>query len=156
MEPFNAGNDEEGRPVKICSALFSKTFLLEAKGELLGSGGSREVYECKLNPKWVVKIAKNLRKRVANKREWRVWEELRNTEDARYLAPCVAMAMDGSWLLQMRAVPTKRVFKNGPVHRWMKDMPAANHGIFCGQLVLVDYDHPEILERVQRKMNKIK
>jgi len=73
-------------------------------GPTLGTGCSRTVYEMRHNPDLVVKFetGTNL---FQNVEEWRTWKELKDTTDARWLAPCLFISPCASVLVQARTHP---------------------------------------------------
>lgn len=108
-------------------------------GRMLGSGGHRDVYEFKVDPAVVVKVAKSNRKITSNRQEWDAWQTLKDTDEAQFLVPCIAIADDNKWMLQAKALPTDRCFAGQEVRPWMNDMAPKNCGIYNGRLVAVDY-----------------
>ena len=122
--------------------------MLDKLGKYIGAGGCRKVYEHKDNPEWVIKVAKSPRKVVANRSEWNVWQALKDTPEAKYLAPCIEISEDNKWLVQMKAKPATKVFRSEEVRWWMKDFKLVNMGMLGDRLVFVDYDHPHIAAKL--------
>lgn len=92
----------------------------------------------------MVKIAKNYFARKSNLVEWLVWEKLKDTVDVVFIAPCVEVAKDGSWLVQVRAESSGVGFPEDKAPFWMCDyQKPANCGILNGNLVQVDYGHED-------------
>lgn len=92
------------------------------------------------NDKWVVKIAENKTDRKSNRIEWLAWQKLKGTIDAVLVAPCIEIASDNSWLVQVRAEPTDTAFDEETAAPWMGDyVKPDNCGMLDGRLVQVDY-----------------
>jgi len=97
----------------------------------------------------VVKVAKSTRKITANRREWQIWQALKDTDKARYLAPCIAISSDNKILIQQRAYPSEISMPRAP--GWLTDMKPANCGWIDDRLVSIDYDSITIVKRLGLK-----
>lgn len=76
-------------------------------GELIASGGCRDVYAHKADPSLVIKVEKNRPShKDQNKREFNNWQKLsENPEQAIWLAPCVELSPCCKYLVQRRGEP---------------------------------------------------
>jgi hypothetical protein len=71
-------------------------------GKKIGSGMSRQVYECKLKPGWVVKVETDPYPNFQNLMEWQVWKAVQHTKFSRWFAACDLISPDGKLLIQER------------------------------------------------------
>jgi hypothetical protein len=75
-------------------------------GSVLGQGSARTVYEHCLDSGLVLKVESGAGS-FQNVLEWETWEQVRDTEHARWFAPCVAISPCGGVLVQRRTVQPK-------------------------------------------------
>src|SRR5687767_4006985 len=74
--------------------------------ERIGDGISRAVFECAINPQWVVKVCYSSDKRFQNQYEWRFWENVQEAPNLKkWFAPCVHISHAGNFLIQQRTQP---------------------------------------------------
>lgn len=107
-------------------------------GERLGAGISRTVYECAIDPKFVVKVEPQGRQ-FANIMEWEIWTALSGTAAARWLAPCRTISACGSVLIQARTQPLRRSELPDHMPLWLTDFKQSNYGKLKGKVVCHDY-----------------
>ena len=106
-------------------------------GDFLGRGVYRAVYVYKPDPKLVIKIETEETKCFSNVMEWTIWQELRETKWADYLAPCVQISHFGSVLVQTRTRPITKMPSNLP--NFMTDLKLGNFGRLGKRIVAHDY-----------------
>lgn len=108
-------------------------------GEQLGEGYHRSVFDCRLNPNWVVKVEKNPHYRTFhNVLEYTFWMDNRDYDDvAKWLAPCEFLSPSGLILIQRKARPVYELPNMLPA--FMRDVKVQNFGIIDEQLVMTDY-----------------
>jgi len=108
-------------------------------GEELGSGISRTVFVCKLNPKWVVKIESDT-DRHQNLREWMIWEEIQYWKKmSDWFAPCIFISDSGKYLIQQRTDPIRQSDVPDKIPVFFTDQKLDNFGFIKGQFVCHDY-----------------
>jgi len=74
-------------------------------GKKLGGGMSRQVYECKLKPGYVVKVEVDPYPNYQNLAEWHIWQAVRSTKHSRWFAAIDSISPDGKILIQERTRP---------------------------------------------------
>lgn len=133
-------------------------FLKKHSGQLLGNGTHRDVYVFKHDPKWVIKVEKDMGElQFVNALEWHNWNwniyfEVLN----KFLAPCLTISKCGRILIQQRV---KREVDGGssnfPTHlpNWITDTKRGNFGWIGKRFVCIDYPH---LINIQFRMRKSK
>lgn len=124
-------------------------------GELIGFGCYRDVYELKGNPRYVVKVERDMSKgRFANAMEYRNWCDLRWwTYLDGWLCPCVRITETSQVLVQKRAKPVKSVDQLPVmVPSIFTDLKPGNFGFIGKRAVIVDY--PDVI--VVTPTNKFK
>lgn len=126
-----------------CGPITWRDALTLLAGKKLGSGVSRDVFECAFDPTLVVKSEDNARSRFQNQREWAVWQAVEQSKViSRWFAPCVAISYAGIWMLQKRTEPVtlKELRKALPrVPLVFTDLKAQNWGRLDGRIVCHDY-----------------
>lgn len=111
---------------------------------LLGSGISRQVYTCTLDPqKWVVKVEMEAHGYFQNVREYAVWESVRwNKNIARWFAPIHNISDNGRFMVQERTRPVRveELRKRLPkVPTFFSDLKSDNWGWLGKRIVCHDY-----------------
>lgn len=110
-------------------------------GEKIGEGVHREVFVCKQNPNFVVKVEKrDCRGIFANVTEWRNW--MNNKEwkwFGKYLAPIELINETGDILVQRRVEFKEKKFYPKKIPILFTDIKQANFGWIDGQFVCCDY-----------------
>lgn len=122
--------------------VFEEAFNLLCHQDKIGSGIHRDVFECRLNDKWVVKVETDLPWRYfANVHEMKFWDDNRHCKAiAKWLAPCEFLSPDGLLLIQHRCQPLRDSDKlPGKVPAFLTDIKRDNWGILDGRLVCFDY-----------------
>lgn len=106
--------------------------------EMIGEGISRCVYPWSLDRSLVAKVEPG-HGGFANAQEWDVWQRIKDTEHAKWFAPCVHISGCGIWLLQKRTkpIPFKRLPKQVPA--FFTDLKQSNWGLLNGRPVCHDY-----------------
>lgn len=114
-------------------------------GKLLGSGLYRDVYECKINPKYVIKIERDPSLAAfANVTEWRNYQ---NNLEWRFinswLAPCILINETGQVLIQERVSTEGKRRKDYPkyVPSLFTDLKLKNFGWIGDRFVCCDYSY---------------
>src|SRR5438094_2070919 len=128
-------------------------------GDELGRGAARVVLEHCLDPHVVVKVEPNACS-FQNVMEWQAWEAVRNTDLAKWFAPCVAISPNGSILVQRRT--TRAAVHPEKVPAFFTDLKLDNFGVLtpkpgepASQFVCHDYGLNMLLERgMTRRMVK--
>lgn len=112
-------------------------------GEQLGAGAARTVYAHALDPRLVVKVEDG-RGSFQNVIEWQTWEDVKETDFAKWFAPCVAISPCGGILVQRRTTPAQTHPEKIPA--FFTDTKLANFGMLIplhgkkgGQFVAHDY-----------------
>lgn len=109
-------------------------------GELLGRGLNRDVYVCKHNPNYVVKIQRTVN--FDNIIEWEIWGFLWHTDwYRRWFADCITITESGLILVQKRV--THGIRKDYPkkVPKFFTDFKIQNYGWIGDQFVCCDYSN---------------
>lgn len=106
-------------------------------GEKLGAGQYRTVFAHQFDDGKVIKM--DNMGNFSNVREYRLWEELRDTPLAKWLAPCYGLSGYGVWLLQARTEPLQRAQLPKKIPALFCDLKLSNWGMFEGRPVCHDY-----------------
>lgn len=107
-------------------------------GRKIGSGCARDVYECAFDSRSVIKVESKYAS-FQNVSEWKIWEALRDTPQARWLAPCIAISATGSVLLMRKTEPLQEKQLPKKMPAWLTDFHMANYGMLDGRVVCHDY-----------------
>ncbi len=116
-------------------------------GERLGSGATRRVYAMRHNPELVIKFEFASRE-FCNVAEWDVWQNAKNTANAKWFAPCVDIDVWGGVLIMRRTQPiTEEEFRAEvkKVPEFMGDTHWANFGRLDGKIVCHDYGYHRLM-----------
>lgn len=113
-------------------------------GAKLGSGIHRDVFECRLNSAWVVKVENSMPSRsFANAKEMQNWEDWKDVVPIHgWLAPCRYLSPDGIILIQDRVDPVRKsehALMPKRVPSFLTDIKYDNFGWLDGNLVCCDY-----------------
>lgn len=114
----------------------SKSLLSAILGDWIGSGTSREVFECAHDSSLVVKIAIDTPN--ANVLEWEMWETIRYADQSKWFAPCEFISDDGLVLIQKRTTPLEDT-KGLRIPTYFTDVKDSNFGTIDNQVVCHDY-----------------
>lgn len=111
--------------------------------DFVARGTYRDVYTCRLNPDWVVKVEidKGDWRSFSNVFEHKFWEENRfYAKVADWLAPCHFLSPDGRILIQSKARIAKES-DNLPeaIPAFFTDLKPSNFGWIGDKFVCVDY-----------------
>lgn len=105
-------------------------------GKKIGRGAYRDVYECSLNKKYVVKV-ENENNGFANMREWKVWEEVQYTPFEKWFAPCLMISNNGLILIQEKVKHSEDLPDKIPY--FFTDIKPENFGYIGKKFVCCDY-----------------
>ena len=110
-------------------------------GDLISHGVARVVYECIINPEWVVKVetrAAGVPGGLQSATEWLTWQEAKGKKKwAKWFAPCHFLSGSGGVLIQSRVDPIARPPKKIP--NFCGDISTSNWGLLDGKPVMCDY-----------------
>lgn len=108
-------------------------------------GEHREVYECFLNPKWVVKIEYG-EASFANAMEWKMWQNFKGTKWGGWFAPVRHISACGQVLIMDKCEPLEE--RPHKVPAFFSDMKRQNWGQLNGKAVCLDYGNTSIFRLV--------
>ena len=122
-------------------------------GKKIGEGASRDVYECSLNDKVVIKYEVR-GKMFQNVMEWNIWQEVKDTKYASWFAQCLDISPCGLFLVMEKiSIPDKKMYPK-KVPEFFTDLKYNNFGMVVKQLVAVDYGFPIIFKDNDLKKKK--
>lgn len=122
-------------------------------GKKLGSGIARTVYENNFDKTGVVVKIEDVTQSFQNVIEWETWQRVKDTEFARWFAPCVGISPCGIVLVMARTMPATKFPDKLPVY--LTDTKRTNYGIYKGRLVCHDYGTHLLMERgMTKRMRK--
>lgn len=127
-----------------CGSSVKRDLLWLVCGSLLGYGTARAVFVNRLNEQQVIKVTTGDDDAFQNVAEWQVWNELKDTPMARWLAPCIEISGNGLILLQRRTEPLAACHAPKRVPVWLSDLKLSNFGLIGRQFVCHDYGLPII------------
>lgn len=141
------------------SAFLHKELVNIFCGDLLGKGIGRCVYAHALDDTLVIKM-EGAHQSFQNIAEWQTWQAVKETEHAKWFAPCVAISPCGGVLVQRRTTPAHTHPESIP--NYLTDTKCANYGILIprdgeagGQFVCHDYGVHLMLENgMTKRMRK--
>ena len=111
-------------------------------GKKLGEGIHRDVFACRLNDKWAVKVENDGPWRYfANVMEMKFWNDHEQCQKiASWLAPCEYLSPDGLVMIQHRVEPVSSSYPLPPkLPSFLTDIKTDNFGLLNGKLVCFDY-----------------
>lgn len=111
-------------------------------GPQLGRGAYRTVFECRLNPAWVIKH--DTRDNHSNIFEFSLWRELEGTPLGKWLAPVEWLSNDGFWLIQRKTEPIRASELPDKIPALFCDMKVSNWGMLDGRPVCHDYGNSRL------------
>lgn len=114
--------------------------------ETLGKGIGRQVYVLGTDSTKVIKLETAARS-FQNAMEWEVWDELKSTRHAKYLAPCHWISECGMVLIQSRVQPLRPEHEKVQLPSFLTDFKRTNYGILNGRVVACDYGYTTLVER---------
>jgi hypothetical protein len=119
-------------------------------GNLLGSGQYRHVYSGKQDASLVFKYERTF-ERCCNRAEMELWVEMQDHPLGKWLAPCVALSPDGTWLIQRRTEPLQFSQLPEKIPKIFCDAKIENWGMFEGRVVCHDYGNNNMLYALARR-----
>jgi hypothetical protein len=102
----------------------------------IGKGMSRDVYDSKLLLDSVVKI-EDYSGQFQNIIEWETWQRVKDTDYAKWFAPCEWISPNGSVLIQKKTQQAHKYPDKMPV--FFCDFKRTNYGMHNGKFVCHDY-----------------
>ena len=122
-------------------------------GELIGSGESRDVYDCCIDDSIVIKLETRPGK-FQNIKEWMVWEKVKGTKHEKWFTPCEFISANGRVLIQKKSeVINKKDFPK-KVPSFLCDLKYENFGWLNGHIVCNDYGTVGVEEELNGRMIK--
>lgn len=124
------------------------------KGDQIGEGEHRIVYEHATDSSRVVKTARIDWGRRCNEIEWKIWQLVASTEYSVHFCPVYEISNDHKDLVMARAQPTDALLPAAALPMLADgkvfDMHvAANHGVMADhRIVLVDYGNLALFHRL--------
>ena len=118
-------------------------------GDRLGRGVHRTVFAHGQDATLVVKV-ENEAGSFANPQEWETWERIRQTNHARWFAPCVAISGCGAALIQKRTRPISLDALRAELPRvpaFFTDLKVQNWGRLDGRIICHDYANHLLYEQ---------
>jgi hypothetical protein len=106
-------------------------------GDQISSGANRDVFDCKIDPRFVVKIQRT--NNFCNVLEWKIWCEFAMTPAWKYFAPCAGISESGHILYMRKAEFRDKKEYPKKVPHFFTDRKYGNYGWIDGRLVCVDY-----------------
>jgi hypothetical protein len=109
-------------------------------GKLIGEGQDRKVFELPItNNKWCVKFETGSGRLFQNVEEWNVWQAVRDTEHAKWFAPCHWISPNGRVLIMRQTEQLRKSEYPDKVPNYFTDMKFGNFGHLEGNFVAHDY-----------------
>jgi hypothetical protein len=112
-------------------------FMGLVKGDLIGKGAHREVYQHRQCVNLVVKVEEGA-KSFANAIEWDTWVHA-NPELREWLCPCVDISPAGAVLIMQKAEPLRESELPERIPALFTDLKISNWGLYQGRPVCIDY-----------------
>lgn len=110
-------------------------------GAPLGYGISRNVYALERDQTCVIKYEPS-GDEFQNQAEWRIWQAVKNTDLAKWFAPCIAISPNGLWLIQRRLTFPPRDQYPAKLPHFFPDTKYLNFGKLGKQWCACDYGTP--------------
>ena len=111
-------------------------------GSEIGSGVYRTVYQCNMNPDWVVK--KDTGENFSNIFEYQIYHEYEGTKLAKWLAPVHWLSQRGLWLMMTKTEPIPQSKLPKKIPAIFADTHPGNWGWLNGRVVCHDYGNNRI------------
>jgi hypothetical protein len=127
-------------------------------GDELGQGQYRVTFTYGVNPKWVVKYERGCptqAEQFCNATEYLIWEELKDTPLAKWLAPVRGISPCGIWLLQDRCQVMEKADRPKRVPEFLADLKPQNWGMLRGRPVCFDYGNHKLFTAAARRTKLI-
>lgn len=106
--------------------------------DLIYQGMSREVWSSAMMADCVVKV-EDRRAFFQNVIEWETWQRVKDTEIAKWFAPCRWISPNGAILVMDRTRPTADRDYPEKMPAFLNDFKRRNYGLIGDQLVCHDY-----------------
>lgn len=119
-------------------------------GDLISEGSARIVYAHATDPNVVIKIECRSQS-FQNVIEWETWNRVRNTQYAKWFAPCINISPCGIVLLQTRTQAKELRHYPDKVPAFFTDLKYMNYGFIGKQFVCHDYGYNLLMEKGMRK-----
>ena len=123
--------------------LFADAFNLLCYGDKIGSGSFRDVWQCRLDSKMVVKVERDDTqwRNFHNIHEAKFWSDNEHYEKvSKWLAPVEYVSPDGFILIQRKVEPIPKDYKlPEKLPAFLTDIKPSNFGLLDGKLVCIDY-----------------
>lgn len=127
-------------------------------GEQIGRGQYRTVYECKLNPRYVIKcesVWDNEHRKFHNAAEWKFYQDYCHFKDiVRWLAPVQLISRDARILIMERAEPAPMSRLPEKLPDFLTDTKPENYGMINNKIVCIDY--AITVKNVETRLRKAK
>jgi hypothetical protein len=125
-------------------------------GNRLGEGMSREVFELRTNPAYVIKI-ETRGQSFQNAAEWETWNWVNGGPLAKWFAPCEFISSCGVLLIQRKVAPLRDSELPARVPAFLCDLKIENFGLLNGKFVCCDYGTvPSAIRLVAKRMHRAK
>lgn len=123
-------------------------------GDLIGSGVGRSVYTNTLDSDLVIKFEENAGS-FQNVMEWQTWEIVKDTQFAKWFAPCIAISPCGTVLVQKKTTRADKYPAELPA--FLCDIKKSNYGVLKnGDFVCHDYGFHMLMEKgMSKRMQKV-
>lgn len=126
-------------------------------GEMIGEGQYRQVFNCHLNPDWVIKKEKALNTNHSNIYEFGLYSEFMDTEfGRRWLAPIKWLSPRGLWLIQMKTQPVPDGLLPKQIPTLFCDLKRTNWGMLNGRVVCHDYGNNGMFKNLRPNVKRMK
>ncbi|MDB6119306.1 MAG: hypothetical protein JWO08_3087 [Verrucomicrobiaceae bacterium] len=108
------------------------------KGEKIGSGMSRVVWDCPILEDCVIKVEDSVT-HFQNVIEWETWQNVRGTMYEKWFAPCRWISHSGSILIMEKTKPALDRHYPDRMPKFLCDFKKRNYGLIGNRLVCHDY-----------------
>lgn len=109
-------------------------------GRQIGSGMTRQVFECNVDKSLVVKVEQaEVRTHFQNLVEWLAWSRVAGTVYEKWFAPVIEISPDGRLLLMKRVEPAPTKSLPDLMPAFFTDFKSSNYGFYSGRFVCCDY-----------------
>lgn len=119
--------------------------------EEIGSGIARKVWSSAVLPNSVIKCEDGAGS-FQNIIEWETWQRVRETEYAKWFAPCEWISPSGAVLVMAKTKRPSRYPDQVPV--FLTDLKKSNYGTYKGRMVCHDYGTNLLFEHGMTKRMK--
>lgn len=101
-------------------------------GRRLGTGMSRDVFECRILPECVVKVEETSQ-HFQNVVEWEAWKIVKDTPYSRWFAACRWISPNGAVLIMEKTVPAGPADYPDKMPAFLCDFKKNNYGLSYAQ-----------------------